>query len=71
MHLRLSSCQRLKPLLDLFTADVARTEDVLHLVWKEQLFELLSDVRGPLRNVEISDDQSEFSKLVYCHFIFS
>jgi hypothetical protein len=47
-----------------FRADVAGGQDVLHLVGQQKFFELLGDVAGPSRNVNVANDESELIKIL-------
>ena len=44
-------------------ADISRRQHVLHLAWLQELLELLRDRGCPLRNVDVSDDERELSKV--------
>ena len=33
----------------------------MHLVWEQELLELSGDIDGPLRDVKVTDDESELN----------
>ena len=48
-----------EPLSGLPRAHVSSREHVLHLAWEKQILEFVMDIRCPLGNVEISNNQCE------------